>query len=69
MKKCDKHHGDIEYDNKLYRECPLCYGQQQLKKAIDLLHTVVNNLEDKCYKANEYKLMDIEDLLENEIGK
>lgn len=24
MKKCDKHHGDIEYDEKIYLECPMC---------------------------------------------
>ena len=24
MKKCDKHHGDIAYDETIYLECPLC---------------------------------------------
>lgn len=24
MKKCDKHHGEIAYDETIYLECPLC---------------------------------------------
>lgn len=39
MKKCDKHHGDIEYDEKIYLECPLCKKSEQADEAQQLLTT------------------------------
>ena len=24
MKKCDKHHGEIQYDEVIYTDCPMC---------------------------------------------
>ena len=24
MKKCDKHHGEIQYDEIIYTDCPMC---------------------------------------------
>lgn len=72
MKRCDKHHGDIEYDEMIYLECPLCrtadYDEvvkenKDFDSHIDDLKTSIDDSRKILDKSIE-KLKEAQDKLE-----
>ena len=65
MKKCEEHHGEIQYDERIYLECPLC--KVELKKYDELAGDNSELVED-----NEKMSIQIDDLktaMEDAINK
>ena len=65
MKKCDKHHGDITYDEVIYLECPLCKMNdydEVMEDNVDL-----NNFNDDLKLITDRVWTEISELID-EIG-
>ena len=53
MKKCEEHHGDIEYDEKIYLECPVCKASAKVIELQEEHGEIITELITKLEEEND----------------